>query len=116
MLLKRKILGLLPLTLLFAGTAFAQTPTVSELSAQMDATNAQNSYIFNTLLFLIGGFLVMWCHARSRLGAFKKRVHAVFKEHFALRCCRHHVLGGRLSTHVRYNRRRFYRKTGIHVI
>lgn len=60
---KSKLIKAVPLTLLLAGVASAQSPTFAELSAQIDATNAQNSYIFNTLLFLIGGFLVMWMAA-----------------------------------------------------
>lgn len=60
---KSKLIKAVPLTLLLAGIASAQTPTVAELSAQIEATNTQNSYIFNTLLFLIGGFLVMWMAA-----------------------------------------------------
>ncbi len=56
-------LKLLPLLLLAAPTAHAQTADVAELVAKFDASNTQTAYIFNTLLFLIGGFLVMWMAA-----------------------------------------------------
>ena len=50
-----------PLALLLAGSA--QASEVTDLAARLDAADAQTSYIFNTLLFLIGGFLVMWMAA-----------------------------------------------------
>ncbi len=63
----RKSLKFLPLLLLAmpAVSAHADTvaDTVADLAAKLDASDAQNAYIFNTLLFLIGGFLVMWMAA-----------------------------------------------------
>jgi len=56
-------LKLLPLLLFAAPSVQAQTTDVAELAAQLEASNTQNAYIFNTLLFLIGGFLVMWMAA-----------------------------------------------------
>ncbi|MBL4854744.1 MAG: ammonium transporter [Robiginitomaculum sp.] len=56
-------LKFLPLLLLAAPAAHAQAADVAELAAKLDASNTQNAYIFNTLLFLIGGFLVMWMAA-----------------------------------------------------
>ena len=50
-----------PLALLLAGSA--QASEITDLAARLDAADAQTSYIFNTLLFLIGGFLVMWMAA-----------------------------------------------------
>lgn len=47
----------------FAGAAHAQTPDLAALNAKVDQAAATNSYVFNTLLFLIGGFLVMWMAA-----------------------------------------------------
>ena len=52
-----------PLLLLAAGSAQAGTPDLADLAAKIDANAAQDSYVFNTLLFLIGGFLVMWMAA-----------------------------------------------------
>ena len=43
--------------------AFAQDTSLSELSSAVQANAAQDAFIFNTLLFLIGGFLVMWMAA-----------------------------------------------------
>ena len=57
------LLTYIPLVFLMAGTAHAQSPDLTELAAKVDANAAQDSYIFNTLLFLIGGFLVMWMAA-----------------------------------------------------
>ncbi len=56
-------LKFLPLLLLAAPGANAQTADMAELAAKLDASNTQTAYIFNTLLFLIGGFLVMWMAA-----------------------------------------------------
>lgn len=41
----------------------AGAATLEELAASVEANAAQNAYVFNTLLFLIGGFLVMWMAA-----------------------------------------------------
>ncbi len=59
----KKSLTYIPLVFLMATTAHAQSPNLAELAAKVDANAAQDSYIFNTLLFLIGGFLVMWMAA-----------------------------------------------------
>ncbi|MEE9272131.1 MAG: ammonium transporter [Robiginitomaculum sp.] len=58
--LKRLIL-LAPLALLVTGNAHAGE--IADITARINANEAQTSYIFNTLLFLIGGFLVMWMAA-----------------------------------------------------
>lgn len=58
-----KYIKAVPLLLLAAGSAHAGTTDLAELAAKVDANAAQDSYIFNTLLFLIGGFLVMWMAA-----------------------------------------------------
>ena len=50
-------LGLLP------SPAFAQDPTLADLSQTVADNAATTSFVFNTLLFLIGGFLVMWMAA-----------------------------------------------------
>ena len=61
----KKSLTFLPLLLLAAPAV--QASEVTDLAAKLEAaitTNeAQTAYIFNTLLFLIGGFLVMWMAA-----------------------------------------------------
>ncbi|NNE58961.1 MAG: ammonium transporter [Hellea sp.] len=51
--------------LLFAAStsALAQTPTMQELSETVAANAAAGSFVLNSLLFLIGGFLVMWMAA-----------------------------------------------------
>ncbi len=59
----QKTVRALPLILLTATAAEAQSPELAELATQLEASNTQNAYIFNTLLFLIGGFLVMWMAA-----------------------------------------------------
>ena len=59
----KKSLKYLPLLILAAPALTAQASEVSDLAAQLAASDAQNAYIFNTLLFLIGGFLVMWMAA-----------------------------------------------------
>ena len=45
----------------------AQATEITDLAAKLEASiatnEAQSAYIFNTLLFLIGGFLVMWMAA-----------------------------------------------------
>ncbi len=56
-------LKFLPFVLLAAPDAQAQAANVAELAARLDASTTQTTYIFNTLLFLIGGFLVMWMAA-----------------------------------------------------
>ena len=52
--------GALALLLALPASAMAQDATVAE---QLAANAAQTSFVFNTLLFLIGGFLVMWMAA-----------------------------------------------------
>ncbi|HFB55485.1 MAG TPA: ammonium transporter, partial [Hellea balneolensis] len=64
--LRKSLISLAPALLgaaLFTGTASAQSTDIADLAAKIDATSAQNTYVFNTLLFLIGGFLVMWMAA-----------------------------------------------------
>ncbi|MEP1231695.1 MAG: ammonium transporter [Litorimonas sp.] len=56
------ILSTIPLTLLCT-PALAQTASLEELNTAVQANAAQDAFIFNTLLFLIGGFLVMWMAA-----------------------------------------------------
>ncbi|PHR91402.1 MAG: ammonium transporter [Robiginitomaculum sp.] len=46
-----------------AGTAHAETLDLEALNALVNSNAEQDSYIFGTLLFLIGGFLVMWMAA-----------------------------------------------------
>ncbi|MEP6342017.1 MAG: ammonium transporter [Maricaulaceae bacterium] len=43
--------------------AMAGAVTVEDLAATVQANATQDAFIFNTLLFLIGGFLVMWMAA-----------------------------------------------------
>ena len=50
-------LGLIP------SPAFAQDPSLAELTQTVADNAATTSFVFNTLLFLIGGFLVMWMAA-----------------------------------------------------
>jgi len=59
----KRSLKFLPLLLLAAPSAYGQATDVAKLAADLEASNAQTAYIFNTLLFLIGGFLVMWMAA-----------------------------------------------------
>jgi Amt family ammonium transporter len=59
---------------------------------------AETAYILNTLLFLMGGFLVMFmaagfCMLEAGLGPFQERLHAVPQEHWPVLHRRHHVLG-----------------------
>ena len=55
--------------ILGAGAMMLLTPslagavTVNELAATVEANATQDAFVFNTLLFLIGGFLVMWMAA-----------------------------------------------------
>ncbi len=49
--------------LCMASAAFAQSKSLSDLEASVAANAANDAFIFNTLLFLIGGFLVMWMAA-----------------------------------------------------
>ena len=55
--------------ILGAGAMILLTPslagavTVNELAATVEANATQDAFVFNTLLFLIGGFLVMWMAA-----------------------------------------------------
>ena len=44
-------------------STFAGATTLEELTVTVEANAAQDAFIFNTLLFLIGGFLVMWMAA-----------------------------------------------------
>lgn len=55
-----KATGLGALLMAAAGTAFAQD---SDLAAQVAANAANDDFIFTTLLFLLGGVLVMWMAA-----------------------------------------------------
>lgn len=61
----KKSLKFLPLLLLAAPAV--QASEVTDLAAKLEtaitANETQTAYIFNTLLFLIGGFLVMWMAA-----------------------------------------------------
>jgi len=61
----KKSLQFLPLLLLAAPAVQASevTDLAAKLEAAITANDAQTAYIFNTLLFLIGGFLVMWMAA-----------------------------------------------------
>ncbi|MGB3711960.1 MAG: hypothetical protein WA985_09750, partial [Erythrobacter sp.] len=43
--------------------AFAAAPNPEAAAAAADAVGGGTGYILNTLLFLIGGFLVMWMAA-----------------------------------------------------
>ena len=52
--------GIMSLPLILAGTAQAQD---SELAAMVAQNAANDSFIFSTLLFLLGGVLVMWMAA-----------------------------------------------------
>ena len=45
------------------GQVSAQAATIAEQAATIEANATQTGFIFNTLLFLIGGFLVMWMAA-----------------------------------------------------
>jgi Amt family ammonium transporter len=53
---------LLSCAALFAGSAFLAQPALAAVPAA-EAVGGGTAYIFNTLLFLIGGFLVMWMAA-----------------------------------------------------
>ncbi|MCB1495549.1 MAG: ammonium transporter [Bauldia sp.] len=58
------IVGAAAVTLLaFAGVAFGQDAEVAEEVVSEFAIAADTAYIFNTLLFLVMGFLVMWMAA-----------------------------------------------------
>ena len=53
-------------TILFLGVGglLAATPLMATQAAAADSTvDADSAFVFNTLLFLIGGFLVMWMAA-----------------------------------------------------
>ena len=59
-----KLVGTASLALLAAaGTALAQDTAAAAPEAPQFALASETAYIFNTLLFLIGGFLVMWMAA-----------------------------------------------------
>ncbi len=61
-----KLVGTASLALLAAaGTALAQDTAAAAPEAPQFALASETAYIFNTLLFLIGGFLVMWMAAVS---------------------------------------------------
>ncbi len=57
-MIKRLSLLTVGTALLAAAPAFAQ-----DAAADAGAVPAQSAFVFNTLLFLIGGFLVMWMAA-----------------------------------------------------
>lgn len=62
----RKLLGRVgtaALVSLTAGTAYAQTPDLETLTQIVADNAATNAFVFNSMLFLIGGFLVMWMAA-----------------------------------------------------
>lgn len=61
----RSFLGGLAIASTFIGSAaVAETvPDLASLAQTVDANAAETSFVFNTLLFLIGGFLVMWMAA-----------------------------------------------------
>ncbi len=59
----RKSIKFLPLLILATPALTAHADELADLTAKLEASDAQNAYIFNTLLFLIGGFLVMWMAA-----------------------------------------------------
>ena len=59
----RLLLRSLPALALLATPALAGAVTTEELAAAVEANATQDAFIFNTLLFLIGGFLVMWMAA-----------------------------------------------------
>ncbi|MFW5678722.1 MAG: ammonium transporter [Pseudomonadota bacterium] len=48
---------------LVAAPALAQDMNAAAVQASLEAFTAETQYVFNTLLFLIGGFLVMWMAA-----------------------------------------------------
>ena len=63
---KSPLRGLLPLACLMAGPAVAQEATAAADPAALDvgiAAATDTMFIFNSLLFLIGGFLVFWMAA-----------------------------------------------------
>ena len=49
--------------LMLLAPSMAGAVTVEELAVTVEANAVQDSFVFNTLLFLIGGFLVMWMAA-----------------------------------------------------
>ncbi len=49
--------------LFFWPAPYADATEITDLAAQLEAQASHTAYIFNTLLFLIGGFLVMWMAA-----------------------------------------------------
>ena len=51
------------LALLVGAAAFVAGPALAQDAAPAAAPAADTAYIFNTLLFLVGGFLVMWMAA-----------------------------------------------------
>jgi len=54
---------LLPILMLATPAVQAHADDVAELAAKLEASEANTAYILNTLLFLMGGFLVMWMAA-----------------------------------------------------
>ena len=61
--MKKMIPGLVAALVLTALPAIAQDAAATPDPAAAPAVSADVAYIFNTLLFLIGGFLVMWMAA-----------------------------------------------------
>jgi len=60
---KLKLIGGTLLLPLMAIPAFAQSTDLAALEAVVTANAANDAFVFNTLLFLIGGFLGMWMAA-----------------------------------------------------
>ena len=58
-----KLLGGVGLWVAATTPALAQTPSLAELTETVSANAANDAFVFNTLLFLIGGFMVMWMAA-----------------------------------------------------
>ncbi|MCB1472598.1 MAG: ammonium transporter [Rhodobiaceae bacterium] len=58
-----RLLGASALLVLTAVPALSQDVTAEALTAAVDAAKSETAYIFNTLLFLMGGFLVMFMAA-----------------------------------------------------
>ena len=101
MLKLKKIGKYAPFLLLLSVSASAQTTDLAALAAKVDANAAQDGYIFNTLLFLIGGFLVMWMAAgfamlEAGLVRSKNVSMQCPKKYLSLCRCRDHVLDRRI--------------------
>jgi hypothetical protein len=89
----------------FALPAFAQEATEAAAAAPEFASAAETAFIFNTLLFLMGGFLVMWMAA----GFAMLEAGMVRSKNVSMQCLKnialysiagHHVLGYRLFADV----------------